>query len=111
MCSHSKLAESGDVNFYNQSTSEVAQRAIREISEDSNGERENDALAKALQTKEQRGHICGVSSKLIWKVGFLKYKSMYRKGKTTSTPQVNVEEPKRQLKRELLGDMKHILEA
>jgi hypothetical protein len=49
---HSKLTESGDVNFCSQSTSEVAQRALRESSEDSNGERENDALTKALQTKE-----------------------------------------------------------
>jgi hypothetical protein len=32
---------------------EVAQRVLRESSEDSNGERENNALTKALQTKEQ----------------------------------------------------------
>jgi stress response protein SCP2 len=64
MRAHSKLTESGDVNFYNQSTSEVAQRALRERNEDSNGERENNALTKALQTEEQRGHVCGVSSKL-----------------------------------------------
>jgi hypothetical protein len=64
MCAHSKLTESGDVNFYSQSTLEMAQRALRESSEDSNGERENDALAKALETKEQRGHVRGVSSKL-----------------------------------------------
>jgi hypothetical protein len=61
---HSKLRESGDVSFYNQSTLEVAQRALRESSEDSNGERENDALTKARQTKEQRGRDRGVSSKL-----------------------------------------------
>jgi hypothetical protein len=42
----------------------VAQRALRETSEDSNGERKNDALIKALQTKEQRAHVRGVSSKL-----------------------------------------------
>jgi hypothetical protein len=36
----SKLTESGDVSFYSQSTSEVAQRALRESSEDSNGEKE-----------------------------------------------------------------------
>jgi hypothetical protein len=53
MCAHSKLTESGDVSFYGQSTSEVAQRALRESSEDSNGESENDTLTKALQTKEQ----------------------------------------------------------
>jgi hypothetical protein len=53
MRTHSKLLESGDVSFYNQSTSEVAQRALRESSEDSNGETESDALTKALQTKEQ----------------------------------------------------------
>jgi hypothetical protein len=53
MCARSKLTESGDVSFYSQSTSEVAQRALRESSEDSNGERENDALTKALQTTEQ----------------------------------------------------------
>jgi hypothetical protein len=45
----SELTESGDVSFYNHNTSEVAQRALRERSEDSNGERENDALAKALK--------------------------------------------------------------
>jgi hypothetical protein len=48
MCVHSKLTELGDVSFYSQSTSEVAQRALSESSEDSNGERENDALTKAL---------------------------------------------------------------
>jgi hypothetical protein len=53
MCAHSKLTESGDVSFYNQSISEVAKRALRESNKDSNGERVNDALIKALQTKEQ----------------------------------------------------------
>jgi hypothetical protein len=53
MCAHSKQTESGYVSFYSQSTSEVAQRALMESSEDSNSERENDALTKALQTKEQ----------------------------------------------------------
>jgi hypothetical protein len=53
MCARSKLTESGDVSFYSQSTSEMAQRALRESSEDSNGERENDTLTKALQSKEQ----------------------------------------------------------
>jgi hypothetical protein len=53
MCARSKPTKSGDVSFYNQSTSEVAQRALRESSEDSNGERENDTLTKAMQTKEQ----------------------------------------------------------
>jgi hypothetical protein len=36
---------------------------------------------------------------------------MYRKWKMTSTPQVDVEELKRQLRREVLGDMRPILEA
>jgi hypothetical protein len=53
MCAHSKLTESDDITFYSQSTSEVAQMALRESSEDSNGESENDALTKALQIKEQ----------------------------------------------------------
>jgi hypothetical protein len=43
---------------------DVAQRALRESCKDSNGERKNDALTKALQTKEQRGHVRGVSSKV-----------------------------------------------
>jgi hypothetical protein len=64
MCARSKLTESGDVSNYNQSTVDVTQKALRESSEDSNGERENDALTKALQTKEQRGHVRGVSSKV-----------------------------------------------
>jgi hypothetical protein len=57
----------------------VAQRALKEGSEDSNGERENDALTKTLQTKEQRGRVRGVSSKLTWKEDFTEHKSMYRK--------------------------------
>jgi Arc/MetJ-type ribon-helix-helix transcriptional regulator len=64
MRTHCKLIESGDVSFYSHSTSEVARRALRESSEDSNGERENNTLTKALQTKEQRGHVHGVSDKL-----------------------------------------------
>jgi hypothetical protein len=64
MCACSKLTESSDVSFYSLSTSEVAQRALRESSEDSNGERENDALSKALPTKEQRGRVHGVSNKV-----------------------------------------------
>jgi hypothetical protein len=64
MRSRSKLTELGNVSFYSQSTAEVAQRALRESSEDSNGERENDALNKALQTKEQRVRVHGVSSKV-----------------------------------------------
>jgi hypothetical protein len=52
MCARSKLAESSDVTFYSQSTSEEAQRALRERSKDANGERENDALTKAPQTME-----------------------------------------------------------
>jgi hypothetical protein len=108
---YSKLTESDDVSFYRQSTSEVAQMALRKSSEDSNGERENNTLTKDLQTKEQRGRVHDVSNKLTWKEGFLENKSMYWKWKTTSTPQVDMKEMKRQLKRELLGDLKPILEA
>jgi hypothetical protein len=36
---------------------------------------------------------------------------MYQKRKITSTPHVDVEELKRQLRRELLGDLRTILEA
>jgi hypothetical protein len=48
MHGHSKLKESGDVSYYSQSTVDVAQRALMESSEDSNGERENNTLSKAL---------------------------------------------------------------
>jgi hypothetical protein len=83
---HSKLTESDDVSFYSQSTVEVAQKALRESSDNSNSERENDTLSKTLQTKEKRGHVRGVSSKVTWKEDFLQHKSMYRKRKITSTP-------------------------
>jgi hypothetical protein len=54
MHAHSKLIESGDVSFNSESTSEVAQKALRESSEDSDeGDREYEALSEALQTKEQ----------------------------------------------------------
>jgi hypothetical protein len=111
MHAHSKLTELGNVSFYCQSTVEVAQRALRESSEDSNGERENDALSKALQTKEQRGHVHGVSSKVTWKEGLLQYKSMYQKREMTLTPQVDTEELKRQWRMEVLGDLRPIREA
>jgi hypothetical protein len=64
MRTHFKLAESDNVSFCSQSTMDVAQRALRESSEDSNGEREKDTLSNALQTKEQRGRVRGVSSKV-----------------------------------------------
>jgi hypothetical protein len=53
MCACSKLTESGDASFYSQRTLEVVQRAMRESSEHSNGERNNESLAKARQTKDQ----------------------------------------------------------
>jgi hypothetical protein len=74
---------------------DVTQRASRESSEDSNGERENNALSKALQTKEHWCRVHGVFSKMTWEEGFPKHKSMYQKQKMTSTPQVDVEELKR----------------
>jgi hypothetical protein len=64
MHAHSKLTESGNVSVYSQSTADVAQRALRESNEDSNCERKNDTISKALQTKEQRGHVHGVFSKM-----------------------------------------------
>jgi hypothetical protein len=70
MRAHSKLTKSSDASFYSQSIAEVAQRVLRESSKDSNGERENDALSKDLPTKEQRGCVRGVSSKVTWKDGF-----------------------------------------
>jgi hypothetical protein len=96
MCARSNLTESGDVSFYSKSTLEVAQRALRGSSEYSNSKRENDALTKALQAKEQRGHIHGVFSKMTSKEDFLKHKSMHQKQKMTSTPHVDMEELKRQ---------------
>jgi hypothetical protein len=112
MCAHSKLTESGDVSFYSQSTSEVAQSVLRESSEDSNGEKENDALTMALQTKEQQGRVRGISSKLTRREGFLEHKSMYQKWKTTLTPNVDVEELKRQLRREVddhIGSFRYLV--
>jgi hypothetical protein len=41
----------------------------------------------------------------------LKHKSMYRKRKMTSIPHVDVEELKRQLRMEVLADLRPILEA
>jgi hypothetical protein len=65
ICAWSKLTEIGEITYYNQSTEEVAQRGLRKSSQGSNeDERENDALSKALGTKEQRGRVRGVSSKL-----------------------------------------------
>jgi hypothetical protein len=48
---------------------------------------------------------------MTWKEGFPEHKSMYQKWKMTSTPLVDVEELKRQLRREVLGDLRPILET
>jgi hypothetical protein len=65
MSARSKVIESGDVSFYSQSTSKVAQRALRESNEDSNeGVRENDVITKARRTKERQGRVHGASNKL-----------------------------------------------
>jgi hypothetical protein len=78
MRARSKLTEIGEITYYNQSIKEVAQRGLRESSQGSNeDERANDALSKALGTKEQRGRVRGVSSKLTWKEGFPTHKSSY----------------------------------
>jgi hypothetical protein len=112
MCAHCKLTESDDVSFFGHSTSEMAQRALRENNQDSTEcDRKDDALTNALGTKEQRGHVRGVSSKLTKKEGLPEHKSSYWKKKTTSTPRVDMEDLKRQLRRELLGDLKPILES
>jgi hypothetical protein len=112
MCARCKLIELDNVSFYNQSNSKVAQRALRESSEDSNkSDRENDALTKATRTKEQWGCIHGVSSKLTWNEGFLKHKSNYQKWKMISTPQVDIKELKRHLRRKLLGYLQPIMES
>jgi hypothetical protein len=47
------MTKPDDVSFYSLNTLEVAQRTLRENNEDSNDERENGALTKALQTKKQ----------------------------------------------------------
>jgi hypothetical protein len=44
-----KLIESDDVSFYSQSNAEVDQRALRESSEDSNGEKERPLQGRANQ--------------------------------------------------------------
>jgi hypothetical protein len=54
MHAQSKLTEIGEITYYNQSTEEVAQRGSRESSQGSNEDGwENDALSRALGTKEQ----------------------------------------------------------
>jgi hypothetical protein len=53
MRARSKLTEIGEITYYNKSTEEVTQRGLRESSQSSNeDERENDALSRALGTKE-----------------------------------------------------------
>jgi hypothetical protein len=89
MHARSKLADIGEITYYNQSTEEVAQRGLRESSQISNeDERENDALSRALGTKEQQGRVHGVSSKLMWKEGFPAHKSSYQKWKMVSSAMV-----------------------
>jgi hypothetical protein len=112
MCARSKLTEIGEITYYNQSTEEVAQRGLMESSQSFNeDERENDTLSRPLGTKEQRGHVRGVSNKLTWKEGFPAHKSSYRKRKMVSSATVNIEEIKRQVRIQLLGDLRPIFES
>jgi hypothetical protein len=112
MRARSKLTKIGEITYHNQSTKEVAQRGLRESGQGSNeDERENDALSRALGTKEQRGCVRGVSSKLTWKEGFSAHKSSYQKRKMVSSAMVDIEEIKRQVKIQLLGDLRPIFES
>jgi hypothetical protein len=112
MHARSKLIEIGEITYYNQSIEEVAQRGLRESSQGYNkDERENDALSRALGTKEQRGRVCGVSSKLTWNEGFPAHKSSYRKWKMVSSATVDIEEIKRQMRIQLLGGLRPIFES
>jgi hypothetical protein len=89
----------------------VAQSILREGNQDSNkGDKENNALTNALGTTDQQGCVHGVLSKLTSKKGFLQNKSRYCKWKTSSSPMADMEELKRQLRMELLGDLKPIFE-
>jgi hypothetical protein len=91
----SKLTEIGEITYYNQGTDEVMQRGLRESSQGSNeDDRENGALSRALGTKEQRGRVRGVSSKLTWNESFLAHKSSYRKRKMAPSAMVDIEEIK-----------------
>jgi hypothetical protein len=104
MRSRSKLTEIGEITYYNQSTEEVAQRGLRESSQGSiEDERENYTLSKALGTKEQRGRVHGVSSKLTWNESFSTHKSSYRKRKMVPSATVDIEEIKQQVRIHLLG--------
>jgi hypothetical protein len=95
MCAQFKLTESCDISFYSQSTLKVAQRALRESNQYSNGgDTENDALTNALGTKEEWSRVHGVSSKLTWKEGFPQQKSSYWKRKMASSPTVDMEDLK-----------------
>jgi hypothetical protein len=64
-----------------------------------------------LGTKEQRGRVCGVSSKLTWKEGFPAHKLSYRKRKMVSSATIDIEEIKRQVRIQLLGDLRPIFES
>jgi hypothetical protein len=87
----------------------VAQRELRESSQGSNeDERENDAFSMALGTKEQRGRVRGVSSKLTWNEGFPTHKSSYQKQKMVSSATVDIEEIKREVRIQLLEDLRPI---
>jgi hypothetical protein len=90
----------------------VAQRVLRESSQGSNEDkRENDAHFRALGTKEQRGCIHGVSIKLTWNEGFSTHKLSYRKQKMVSSATIDIEEIKRQVRIQLLGDLRPIFES
>jgi hypothetical protein len=88
------------------------QRGLRESSQGSNeDERENDALSRALGTKEQRCRVRSVSSKLMWNEGFPAHKLMFRKRKMVSSATVDIEEIKRQVRIQLLGELRPIFES
>jgi hypothetical protein len=108
----SKLTEICEITYYNQSTEEVVQRGLRESNQGSNeDERENDALSRVLGTKEKWGCVRGVYSKLTWNEGFPAHKLSYRKRKMVPSAMVGIEEIKRQVRIQLLGDLRPIFES
>jgi hypothetical protein len=99
MHSHSKLIKSGDVSYYSQSTVDVAQRALRESNEDSN------EMTPSARPYKPR---CNEAVFMVFLVRWPGRRIF--QNTNPSTPQVDVE-LKRQLRREVLGDLRPILEA
>jgi hypothetical protein len=79
----SNLTEDGTLIYKKKKVAAVQQKALHVVAKQRlclfQSDRKNDQLEEALSNLEHTGHISGVGSQMLWKYGFPKDSTSYKK--------------------------------